>query len=271
MTLKAVVDTLDNIPAQFHELYTERNGKFEINAIEGLKTQADIDRLQISLNKERIEHKATKDKFAPLNGFDISEIQAKLDRIPELEAAASGKLDDVKLNELVETRLKGRVAPIERELLNAKKDLTAKDEIIQSFAVKERSRAISSAVSTAARKAGIQDTAFEDAIILAERVFDVDETGAVVVKDQVGFTPGIDPNTWFSELQPKRPHWWAESRGGGASGTGGNRTGIVNPFTDENWNLTEQGKLVTTNPTLAQNLAKSAGTTVGGRRPEKKK
>lgn len=270
MTLKAVVDSLDNVPAQFHELYTERNGKFEINAIEGLKTQADVDRLQTSLVKERTDHKATKEKFQPFADLDIHDLQAKLDRIPELEAAAAGKLDEGKISEMVEARLKGRVAPIERELTNAKKDLQVKDEIISGFTAKERTRAISSAISTAARKAGIQDTAIEDAIILGERIFDVDDAGAVVVKDNVGYTPGIDPNTWFSELQPKRPHWWGESRGGGASGTGGSKGSANNPFSHEHWNMTEQGNLVKSNPTQAANLAKSAGTTVGGPRPKKK-
>lgn len=270
MPLKAVVDNLDNVAPQFHELYVERNGKFEIGNIEGIRTQGDIDRLQSSLVKERNDHKITKDKFAPFAELDITDIQAKLDRIPELEAAASGKLDETKISELVETRIKGRIAPIERELNKAKGELTLKDEIINGFTTKERNRTISTAISIAARKAGVQDSAIDDAVLLGERIFDVDETGAVVVKDQVGFTPGVDPTVWFSELQPKRAHWWPASSGGGATGTGGRQGGATNPWSADNWNMTEQSAIFRTNPVLAGQLAKSAGTTIGGPKPKAK-
>jgi hypothetical protein len=45
---------------------------------------------------------------------------------------------------------------------------------------------------------------------------------------------------------------------------------MVNPWTADNWNMTEQGKIYTSDPSRAEQLAKAAGTTVGGPRPAKK-
>ena len=271
MALKAVVEKIDDVEEAFRPLYTERNGKFEITGIEGMKTQGDVDRIQASLVKERNDHKLTKDKFTVFADLDLADVQAKLDKYPELEAAAAGKLDEKQLDSLVEGRIKTRLAPLERELGTARKTLAEKDEVITKFTVKDKQRKITRAVSEAAKKAGLQDTAIEDATLLAERVFELGEDGSVTAKDGVGCTPGIDPTVWFTEMQPKRPHWWGSSQGGGAGGNRGQQGGGSNPWAHDTWNMTEQGKMVRENPTRADQLAKSAGTTVGGRKPAPRK
>lgn len=268
MALKAIEETLEHVPEQFHELYTERNGKFEFTGVEGVKTQADIDRIQAGLTKERTDHKKTKEKFAPLADRDINEVISALDRIPELEAAAEGKLDDTKIEAIVERRIKSKVAPIERERDLLKGQLAEKDTVITGFISKERNRAIKDTVREAAAKAKMLPEAQEDAFLLAERVFEVDEDGAVLTKDGVGCTPGIDPVTWLTEMQSKRPHWWGESVGGGGRGNRGRVAAGDNPFTAEGWNMTAQGKLVQEDRAKAEAMAKSAGTTIGGRKPE---
>lgn len=270
MTLKAVLDTLDDIPEHFHSLYTERNGKFELTGIEGVRTQADVDRLQAALSKERSEHKATKEKFSAFANLDPQEVLAKLDRFPELEEAAKGKLDDAKIEELVSKRIKSKLSPLEREISELKAQLSEREQLIADFKAKETQRTIFDKVREAATSAKILPEAMEDALLLAERVFEVTEDGRVLTKDNVGVTPGVDPTVWFTDLQSKRPHWWGPSSGGGASGS---KTpgGMQNPFSYEHWNLTEQGKLLTTNRARAEQLAKAAGTTIGGPRPQPRK
>jgi hypothetical protein len=112
----------------------------------------------------------------------------------------------------------------------------------------------------------------EDALEVAGRMFEVDEDGKVVTKDEVGVTPGIDAVVWLTEMQNKRPHWWGTTSGGGSRGNNGNNgtTTGNNPFTREHWNMTEQGKLVKTNRARAEQLARSAGTTIGGGMPARK-
>lgn len=272
MGLKALVDNLDDVDEKYHDLYTEKNGKFELTGIEGVKTQADVDRLQSALTKERNDHKAVRERLGMLGDRKIEDVLAQLDRIPELEAAAAGKMDEEKINQIVETRIKTKLAPIERERDTLRNQLSEKDKLIEGYTTKERTRMIHDAVRSAAATSKVLPEALEDALMLAERVFEVNEDGKVTTKDNVGVTPGVEPAVWFTDLQAKRPHWWGPSSGGGAGG--GNRNGGgggANPWTHEGWNMTEQGRILKENRTRAEQLAKAAGTTIGGQRPQPRK
>ena len=87
--LELVYDTIETVPENYRDLYTERDGKFHLTGVKGMKSQADIDRLQTALTKERNDHKATRDKLTTFGDMDPEQVQAQLDRIPELEAAAA--------------------------------------------------------------------------------------------------------------------------------------------------------------------------------------
>ena len=43
--IKTAYDTVEEIPEGFGELYAERNGKFELIGVDGIKTQSDIDNI----------------------------------------------------------------------------------------------------------------------------------------------------------------------------------------------------------------------------------
>lgn len=271
MPLKAIVDNLDGVPETHRDLYTQRGEKFEITGIEGMRTQADVDRIQSGLKKERDDHKALRDRWAALSTREPADIQAMLDRYPELEEAAKGKLDDAKIEDIVGKRITSKLAPVERERDTLKTQIAERDAVIQGYQLKEIHRTISDKVREAGALAKVLPEAMEDALLLAERVFEVNEDGRVVTKDNVGVTPGIEASVWLTEMQNKRPHWWGPSSGGGARGAGGAANGNANPWAAETWNMTEQGRILTANPTKAEQMAKSAGTTVGGRKPEPKK
>lgn len=267
MKLKAVVKDINDVPAEYHALYVERNGQWELQ-VEGMKTEADVERVRAGLVAEREAHKETKQKLNAFNGLDPEEVVSKLDRIEELELAAKGKLDDKQIDELVETRIRSRLAPLEREKQTLADKLAESTVQIQSYEQKERQRTIHDAVRSAATKAKLVDTAIEDALLLAERVFEITDDGVVSAKDGVGATPGSRPEDWFAEMQSKRPHWWGPSSGMGGKGGGGGGGG-GNPWTAANWNLTEQGRIYKESPARAEQLAKAAGTTIGGRKPDK--
>ena len=93
----------------------------------------------------------------------------------------------------------------------------------------------------------------------------------MVTKDGIGVTPGIQPEAWFTDLQGTRKHWWGANIGGGGAGNRGGNNAAENPWSAENWNMTKQGVLVRENPQKAEQLAKLAGTTVGGKKPAPKK
>lgn len=265
--LKAILDSLEGVETHFHSLYTERNGKYELTGIEGVKTQADIDRLQTALTKERNDHKTLKDRFATFGDRKPEDIIAALDRIPELEAAAKGNLDEAKLNEIVEGRIKSRLAPVERQAQTLQQQLSEANASLEMLRTKDSLRIVTDAVRGAASKLKVVDSAVEDVTLLAERLFTIDETGAVVTKDNVGVTPGISADVWLTDMQAKRPHWWGPSQGGGAGGNRGGVSGVTNPWSKDSWNLTEQGRIYKENSGKAEQLAKAAGTTIGGPKP----
>lgn len=270
--LKAIVDNLDDVPENFRELYIPKNGKYEISGIEGLKTQADIDRLQTALTNERKEHKALKDRVSLLGDKKIEEVVDILDRLPELEAAAGNKIDDVKINEIVESRLRSRLAPVERERDKLKKEKeTAEAENLQMKSQKTVRDIHDDVRNTVAKIEGFQATALDDVLMYAERMFERTEDGKTVTRDGVGVTPGISPDVWLTEMQTKKPHWWGPSVGANAHGGKFKVPTGVNPWSHDGWNMTEQGKVFAADRVKAEQMAKSAGVPVaGGTRPEKK-
>lgn len=271
MALKAILDTIDDLPEDIKKEYVEKNGKFELQ-VEGMKTQADVDRLQGALTKERNDHKVVRERLGLLGDRKIEDVIATLDRLPELEAAAAGKLDETKLNELVEGRIKTKLAPVEREKGQLAQRVQELSGIVEQYQTKDKVRTIHDSVRDAVGKAqGFQSSAVEDALLYAERMLEVNEEGRVVTRDGVGVTPGVDAAVWLTEMQAKKAHWWGPSQGGGA---GGNRNGGGaggNPWSAEGWNMTEQGRILKENRSRAEQLAKSAGTSIGGPRPQSRK
>lgn len=272
-TLAATVDSLDGVPEALHGFYVESGGKFTLQ-VTGLPAQGDVTRLNEALRKERADHKTVKDQLNSIteNGSRKPEdVIADLARIPELEAT-QGQIDDDKLNTIVEARIKSRLGPVERERDQLKAQVGEKDKTIEGFQAKDRTRTIHDKVREDAVKAKLLPEAVEDALLLADRIMEVDDAGNVVTKDNVGVTPGISPSVWLTDVQKSRPHWWGPSQGGGGTGNrGGTGDTNTNPFTHEHWNMTEQGKILSTDRAKADQLAKAAGTTVGGERPAPRK
>lgn len=269
MALKAVIeqDVYDDLPEDVKKEYKEANGKFVLDVTD-MKPIAEFNTVHTALQNERKDHKKAKDKLAAFGTLNPEEVSTQLARIPELELAAEGKIDDKKIDTIVEGRLRAKVAPIERERDQLKTQVGEKEGVIQGFQVKEKTRTIHDAVSKAARTAKILPTAEEDALMVAERVFEVAEDGSVVTKDNVGVTPGIAPDAWMQDMAAKRPHWWPASQGGGAANRGGGANGTgPNPFKKDTWNMTEQAQLVRLDRPRAERLAKAAGVEIGATKP----
>jgi hypothetical protein len=270
MAIKAIVDTLDGVPEQYHDLYTEKDGKFELTGVEDVLSLTVVKALKTENGARRISEKAAKEALAKWGDRKPEETLLLLDRIPELEAAAEGKLDDNKINEIVQKRLGHHTGPLQRKLDEATKAIAERDAAIDGFTKKERTRTIHDAVREAVAKAtGFQPNALEDALMYADRHFEINEDGKVTTKDGVGVTPGIDPVVWLSEMQGKKAHWWGQTQGSGSNGSVKGTLGGANPFSKDGWNMTEQGKILKASPSRAEQLARSAGTTVGGPRPTK--
>lgn len=277
MPLKLSYDSLDSVDEAFHSLYTEKDGKFVLTGVEGMKTQADIDRVLEAKRKEAADHAATKEKLALYGDLDPEQITKDLAELEEarikLQAGGGkdGKLSDEDLEKLAEARVKTATAPLQRQLEKLAKERDTFAQENTTFKEKERTRAIGDAVRKAATESKVIGTALDDVIMLAERVFEVGASGEVLVKDNVGFTPGIAPDIWLNDMQEKRPHWWPASSGGGAGGGNGGGTFSKNPFSAEHWSMTEQGRILREDKGKAERMAAAAGTTIGGMKPQPKK
>jgi len=258
MGLKAKVEKIEDVDAALQPFYVEKDGAFHLQ-VEGMKTEADVRSLQEALRKERENHKAVKDRLGLLGDRKIEDVLTILDKVPELEAAAAGKLDETKLNEIVETRIKTRLAPVEREKSQIAKRLEELTTLVSTYETRERTRSIQDAVrESIAKQQGFQPSAVEDALLFAERMLEVNEDGKVTTKDNVGVTPGVDAAVWLTEMQAKKSHWWGTTSGGGAAGSSRTAPGTGNPWSKASWNVTEQMRIMKENPTRAEQLKKSA-------------
>lgn len=279
MALKTQIESLEDVPEAVRTEYKEATdpttkAKIFVLDVEGpIEVLPGVRSLKDENGRRRIENtELTKkvQKFAILGDRDPTEVIALLDRIPELELAAKGKLDDAAINTIVETRLRTKVAPIERERDQYKTKASELEAEKVEYTAKERKRMITGAAGAAARAAKVIDSAVEDVELLAERVLEVDDQGNVVTRDGVGVTPGLSAKDWLADMQTKRPHWWGPTQGGGGPGSRLNLVGGTNPWAAETWNMTEQGRIVISDRARADKLAAAAGTTVGGRKPTAK-
>lgn len=259
----------------FNEIFTVgADGKIALTGVTGLKTQKDVDTVSEALRKEREDRKKAQDALKPWGELKPDEVLAQLDRIKELEAAAGGKLDEAKLNELVEGRLAQKTGPLERTIKDLTDGKTKAEQERDALKTQIEARDRNDAVRSVATESKAHATAVPDIEMAASVMLEKDESGKLVTKSGIdGLTPGLDVKGWLREMQKLRPHWWPESEGGGAKGGGGlgGFTGN-NPFSHEHWNMTEQGKILSTQGReVADRLAKAAGTIVGGARPAPKK
>lgn len=281
MAIELQYDSIDAVPeafrddAIFNELFTKTDdGKVILSGVTGMKTQKDIDSLREALRKEREDHSRAKEMLKPWGSLNAEETLAQLDRIKELEAAAGGKLDENKLNELVEGRLSQKTGPLQRQIETLTSEKSNLEKERDAFKAELEMRDRNDAVRSVATESKVLSTAIPDMEMAASVMLEKDEDGNLVTKSGIhGLTPGLNIKEWAKEMQKLRPHWWPESEGGGArGGGGGGGFSGTNPFTHENWSLTEQGKILQSQGReVADRMAKAAGTTVGGQRPQPKK
>lgn len=274
--LKAVYTSEEDIPEGVKDFYKKVGDQFEltveISGVDGAKSFKDFKNLGEALRKERNDHKSVKATLGSLlGGRKPEEIQADLDRITELEAQVEAAGDKTKIEPIVEGRLKARLAPVERERDQLKTKLTAAENRIGELVTEQNTSSLHTQLRTIGTELKVTPEAIDDLILAGSNVFEKDESGSFVTRDKVGVTPGLGVKAWLEEIQPKKPHWFAQSAGGGAGG-GGPRLGDrgPNPFSHDGWNMTAQGAMIKEDRAKAERMAKAAGTKIGGPRPAKK-
>lgn len=172
---------------------------------------------------------AAKVKIEALKSIDPKAHQEALDRIAELEKGGVSKKEDVQA--LVAKQVEAAVGPYRQQV----EEMKAKERrAAEALAKKE----VESALTAAAVRVGVQDSAVEDFVARGSRVFSYEE-GRIVAKDSDGEikfsqrrpADPLDVNEWAEGLQEQAPHIFKPSQGGGAGGSrGGGTTKHVNAF-----------------------------------------
>lgn len=266
MSLKAIYDTKDAIPAGFADLFTERDGKFELTGIEGIKTQADVDRVQEALRKERTAHDETKGKLRIWGDRKPEDVQKLSDEVEELRIKVGEGGDEKKVEELVNKRVQIALRPVERErdeFRGKVQELTGKIGELET-SITRRSLADTLRAASAGEKGiPVRPEAQADIELLAPTAFEeVDGKHVTREGNPFGVDAGLDPKSFLEAVlnSGARPHWFKDSEGAGArNGRGGaGGAGGPNPFAKDSRNMTQVAQLCVKNPSLAIRLAKAA-------------
>jgi hypothetical protein len=273
MALKFQLDTLEGLEENLHSLYREDSGKYVLDC-EGARTQADVDKVKASLDAERKLHKQFKDSYTSwesrFTGLTPEEVFAKLEQIPILEAESKGKIDAQKYQEILETALKQRMAPVELEKSKLTQAITEREQIIEQYKAADRRRTIHDAVRAEAAKAGFLEQVYvgpgSPLLMMAESNLTINSVGDVVVDDDKAYASGLPVREFLGELKNHHSYMLKQSMGGGASGgsdpRGGGGNGGGNPFKTNN--MTARGQFMNehkNNPEKIQSAIRNAGLT----------
>lgn len=271
--LELSYENMEAVPKEYVDLYVETDGKAVFTHLNGMKTQGDIDKLSEALRKERGDHTTSKEALKIWGDLKFEDVRKDLDRIPELEAVGGGKIDEVKMEELVGARLTQKTAPLERTILDKDTLIGTLQDDNKTLKSSIERRDLHGEIRTIGTEMKILPTAMPDAEMLAGAYFERDpDTNKFITKaDVVGVEAGLDVKQFMKSMQTTRPHWWPNSAGGGAGGGGpAALDGKDNPWANATWNMTSQGKIVVEHGMeVSERLAKAAGTTVGGLKPSK--
>lgn len=256
-----------DIPAEVRHLFVASGGKFVLIPQHQLKTTTDVETVQEALRKEREDHAEAKNKLRKLGDRNVDEILADIDKIDEYKLAADGKIDEEKIEQIVQSRVKPLTGPLERQIA----ELTATNETLTTtnttLTQAAHKRTIADEVRLAATKLKVNPQVVGDIEFMAGHMFSVNEDGKAVNES------GLSPEMWLTDQQQnsQRAYWWGETTGSGARGGNGDSGQYSkNPWSKEHWNMTEQGKIIAESGEKAEKMASAAGVDVNAVRPAEK-
>jgi len=250
MALKNKYAKAEEIPAELKSFYVERDGAWLLDS----ERNEELRLTNVTVMKER---DALLKRFDGIDPDDVRSLRTatmkmeeekrKLEEAAQLKAGEFEKVLAARLKEFQDKNL----TPLQARAEAAEKRLA----VVM----------IDDAVRDAALKRGVIPSALPDVMARARgalrlvdgqvRVYD----GENLVLGKDGVTPMISAE-WVEALVSDAPHLFQANAGGGAAGSGsrGAGSGVVNPWNEKTRNLTEQVKLLKTDPGLAARLKASA-------------
>lgn len=202
--LKPLYDSESEIPKDYALLYEEVDGKFILTGVEGLKTQADIEKVLKGKTHEVDNHKVTKKELDDLKkkfeGVDPSKYK---EMVAEIEHKKLKKENpDKDLEKVI----------LQNDLDNMQKELEKKDGVILVLQNEKKTTKIEKATLAAARKLNL-DPKYDEDVLLRTSFLDISENDDVVT---------LDGKSVEEFLTPLTSKFGLPSNGSGARSPSGN-------------------------------------------------
>ena len=250
MALERLIAKKDGIPAGLEQHYVERDGAFHLD-VNG-EGDSEFRKNNIALMQQLREQAK---RFEGIDPEAVRALMAEKAKLEEANALKAGELEKV---------VAGRIAPLKAEL-DKRAAAEAKAEARLAAVL------IDQAIVAEATKRGLRASAMRDITARAKNTFRlvdgvpqaVESDGATIRMAKDGVSQ-LSIAEWMDTQVSEAPHLFESNAGGGAAGniSGGGAVGgrVVgrNPFKMESRNLTEQMKLIRTDPALAKRLEAAA-------------
>lgn len=271
MTLKAVVDSLDDIPEAFKSEYKEKDGKFFLDLDDTIKAHTAILPLSNTLTSQKTkiatlttENTTLKAKTAGLpedfTPVKFEELQTELDAL-KAEGGADGTKVQAELQK-AKGQYESRIAGLETKHAG---ELQAKDTEIGNLNNSITKLVADDGLTKALVQVGVGKEFLKASNAMLKssvKVIKDETTGDYrpVVESDLGDLP-LDQfvENWSKSEEGKVFVKPASGGGGAGSGGGGAGTGEVNPWAANTKNLTHQGQIIRTDKVKAERMMKAAG------------
>lgn len=268
MALKTILDSLDGVDDAFKDQYEERDGKFVLQ-IEGIDDHPAVVSLRNGHSNSKRERDEARRKLTEAEGklrnipedFDLAEWE----RLKAEEEARQADPDNKDVRKQVETAVQANTRQLtarHEAQLKAKDEIIAeKDQTIESLGGDLRRSLVEDGLTKALVKAGVKPTLMK----AAQRMFQddvevVEEDGKRVARmktDLGGDEVEKFISNWSQSDEAK--DFIAPMRGADELGSDQRRASGPNPFAKDGWNITQQGRLINSDRSKAEQLAKAAG------------
>lgn len=278
MAVKSLLETLDDVPEALHSEYKEQEipgvGKRFVLDVEGYDQHPLVRNLKSAHDKV----KGDKDKFKT----ELDALAGRFSGIPE-------DLTAEQIIQLYQDNKDGKGPDVDKRLADLRAELDRKrvgevQQKDQEIAARDARNA--QLLGTIKRftvddglTSALIDVGVSKELLPAARAL-LKERGVIEFVEEDGKFSAVAKTDAFGDIETLRyVQEWAKTdegkafvpkpTGGGASGGGhqGRSTG-ENPFSAEHWNVTKQGAvIVEKGEQFAANLARQAGTTIGGPKP----
>ena len=248
--LKSSYENLEQIPETLKEHYELNEGSGQYVLAVDSDSQKEIKKKVKEFRDHNIELQKkiseVEEKFRPFEALNLDEVQEALKARQQVQEAELLHRTDVEKH--IQQKIEAERNKYEKEVSEAKESASQAKVQLETMQIEKW-------VTTALNRVGqLQKGALEDVLRRARLEIEVKE--GELVERSTGLK--IDPAEWAAALMKDCSFFFVPNSGIGSRGSN-NKDIQKNPWSKDNVNLTEQGRIFKENPELAKQMAASAG------------